>query len=152
MGTGWKLYYTNDEYIDERSGRCPSTDEFMYYKRLDLCFNLNSPMTINFPVIKTFCSHMSAELIRIDSSDKQQFIEFITANETIERICIQGTDKIFPPNWTFDDGTLMTFFNEDEASAEPDGGKGNIEMYTGYKWHDISDVTLHPCLPICEII
>ncbi|CAG2229314.1 Retrovirus-related Pol polyprotein from transposon 17.6,Retrovirus-related Pol polyprotein from transposon 412,Retrovirus-related Pol polyprotein from transposon 297 [Mytilus edulis] len=73
MGTGWKLYYTNDG-----SGRCPSTDGFMYYKRLDLCFNLNSPMTINFPVIKSFCSQMNAELIRIDSSDKQQFIEFIT--------------------------------------------------------------------------
>ncbi|VDH96081.1 Hypothetical predicted protein [Mytilus galloprovincialis] len=93
---------------------------------------------------------MNAELVRIDSVEKQQFIEFITANDTTERICIQGTDKIFPPTWTFDDGTMMTYFNWDEAKSEPNGGKGNLEMFNGYKWHDLDDVVSKICLPICE--
>ncbi|CAC5385505.1 unnamed protein product [Mytilus coruscus] len=144
-GIGWKCYS-----IKEGSSRCPSDNGFMYNGILDLCFNLNTPMTINYPVIKQFCGNMNAELVRIDSEEKQQFVELITENRTTERICIQGTDNYTSPIWTFDDGTLMTYFNWDSARSQPNGGQGNIEMYTAYKWHDIEDVSTSPCIPICE--
>lgn len=67
-----------DIYSFLGSGRCPSVNGFMFNRKLDLCFNLNEPVTINYPVIKQFCADMNAELVRIDSAEKQQFIEFIT--------------------------------------------------------------------------
>ncbi|VDI12512.1 Hypothetical predicted protein [Mytilus galloprovincialis] len=159
QGGGWKFYS-----IKQGSSRCPSSNGFIYNGILDLCFNLNTPMTINYPFFKQFCGNMNAELVRIDTTDKQQFIELITDNKTTERICIQGTDNLTAPIWTFDDGTdnltepiwtfddgtLMTFFNWDLARSQPDGRQGNIEMYTGYKWHDLEDVSSSPCIPICE--
>ncbi|CAC5385506.1 unnamed protein product [Mytilus coruscus] len=144
-GDGWKFYLTKDG-----SHRCPSNNGFMLNRKLDLCFNLNTPMTINYPIIKTFCQNMGAELVRIDSAEKQQFIEFITANDNTERICIQGTNTYTPGIWTFDDGTLMTYFNWDKNNGQPEEDEGNVEMYTGYKWHDVTDVKSDPCLPICE--
>lgn len=60
------------------SGRCPPADGFWYYRKLTLCFNLNVPKTLDFSVVKLHCASLSAELIRIDSVNKQEFIEFIT--------------------------------------------------------------------------
>lgn len=75
---------------------------------------------------------------------------YIPANDKTLRICIQGTDKLTPKIWTFDDGTRMTYFNWDEERGQPGGKGGNVEMYIGYKWHDLADVKTEGCLPICE--
>lgn len=42
----------------------------------------------------------------------------------------------------------MTYFNWD--ANEPDGGKGNLEIFTGYKWHDLASPNGNVCLFICE--
>ncbi|CAC5415849.1 unnamed protein product [Mytilus coruscus] len=144
-GAGWRFYLTEDV-----SGRCPSNNGFKYYRTLDLCYSINAPVPIDFTAIKSFCAVLGGELIRISSLQRQQYIQQVTAADPTQRICIQGTDSINSPNWTFDDGTPMTYFNWDESASEPDGGKGNLEIFTDYKWHDLGSPNGNPCLLICE--
>ncbi|CAG2184383.1 unnamed protein product [Mytilus edulis] len=43
----------------------------------------------------------------------------------VPAVCIQGTDTIDSQHqWTFDDGTLMTYFNWNQQHHQPEGGKG----------------------------
>ncbi|CAG2201102.1 unnamed protein product [Mytilus edulis] len=148
QGDGWRFYLTEDV-----SGRCPSNNGFKYYRALDLCYSIQEPVQIDFPVIKTLCNGIGGELIRISSEQIQQYIQQVTAADPTERICIQGTDSIHHPNWTFDDGTPMTYFNWDKSvgpNGQPDGNQGNLEIFTNYLWHDLGTQSTNPCLFICE--
>ncbi|VDI19503.1 Hypothetical predicted protein [Mytilus galloprovincialis] len=145
QGDGWRFYLTEDV-----SGRCPSSNEFKYYRALDLCYSIHAPVQIDFTAIKTFCANIGGELIRISSEQIQQYIQKVTAADPTERICIQGTDTINPTNWTFDDGTPMTYFNWDTDADEPSGNRGRLEIFTNYKWHDLPSTSSNQCLRICE--
>ncbi|VDI84018.1 Hypothetical predicted protein, partial [Mytilus galloprovincialis] len=54
--------------------RCPPWDDFIYHKPLHLCYNINGPIRTDFDVLKLKCRSFGAELIRVDSEEKQQYI------------------------------------------------------------------------------
>lgn len=63
------------------SSRCPMVDNFVYYRRLRLCYNINGPIKTDFNVIDSTCQTFGAELIRIDSEEKQQYIVQATCKQ-----------------------------------------------------------------------
>ncbi|CAC5417772.1 unnamed protein product [Mytilus coruscus] len=130
FGEGWKFYLTED-----RSGRCSPEDGFIYYRDLDLCYKIYDPVPENINVLKLTCDSANAELIKVDTQEKQKYVELISADFPVPKVCIQGTDTIDPQQqWTFDDGTLMTYFNWNQQCNEPSGGKGNLGISIVYNF------------------
>lgn len=76
----------------------------------------------------------------------------ISANLPVPRLCVQGTDTIdLQQQWTFDDGTLMTYFNWNQN--KPLGGRGNIGIVItlNFTWFDVAGVIPKlTCVFICQ--
>lgn len=110
-GLGWKLYHT----YEGLSGRCQNHVDFYYYRELDLCYHLGGAVPTNYVSIDAMCKGLGGKLIRLDSQAKVDYTKAILANIGIvypHSIYIQGTNTIDPAKqWTYDDGTRMTFFN-----------------------------------------
>ncbi|VDH96351.1 Hypothetical predicted protein [Mytilus galloprovincialis] len=148
FGVEWKFYLT-----EERSGRCTRNDGFVYYRDLDFCYKIYDPLPLNFMVYKSICDQANAELVKVDTKEKQKYIELISANLPIPRLCVQGTDTIDPQQqWTFDDGTLMTYFNWNQQYDQPSGGQGFLGISTAlnFTWFDTNSTNLINCVFICQ--
>lgn len=66
---------------------------------------------------------------------------------------MQGTDTIVPNQWTFDDGTPMTYFKWNKEWSQPNGNEGHVGIQIAYNftWWDIPSIRLDwPCAFICE--
>ncbi|XP_063405963.1 uncharacterized protein LOC134689927 [Mytilus trossulus] len=146
---GWKFHLTED-----RSSRCTINDGFIYYKDLDFCYKIYDPSPRDFMVYKSICEQANAELVKVDTKEKQKYIELITADLSVLRLCVQGTDTIdSQQRWTFDDGTLMTYFNWNHQYNQPSGGQGyiGISVVRNFTWFDIvASTPSSTCNFICQ--
>ncbi|CAG2255896.1 unnamed protein product [Mytilus edulis] len=134
---GWKIYITRD-----RSGRCPG--DFYYYRQLDLCYQFGSEVKAR----EITCS--SGDLIRIDSEEKQNYINLVTAakkNLNSVATCIQG--KNTGNGWVYNDGTHMTYFNW-APNAPKSNSTNQLRMihHLDNKWNSNGDD--RNCSYICE--
>ncbi|CAG2205562.1 COLEC12 [Mytilus edulis] len=95
------------------NSRCPSDiDGFMHYRHLDLCYNFNPEHYIDYlGHIKQTCSSYGGELLRIDSQERQTYIEHILEGRTASRVAIQGHSNNPGNAWTLDDGTQLPYTN-----------------------------------------
>lgn len=65
------LYFTG-------SDRCTINDGFIYYRDLDFCYKIYDPLPKDFMVYKAICDQANAELVKVDTKEKQKYIELIT--------------------------------------------------------------------------
>lgn len=152
---GWKFYITEDV-----TGRCSPENGFVYYRDLDICYNLNNDADMgSLGNIKQTCAEVGSELIRIDSVDKQEYLmhvleHYLLYNRKI--IFIQGTNQHYtwpPIIWTFDDGTPMTYFNWDLGSSQPENKPFESMLAIGTSsglWHDVPAYFAQNSIFLCE--
>ncbi|VDH99284.1 Hypothetical predicted protein [Mytilus galloprovincialis] len=109
--------------------KCTSDiDGFMHYRHLDLCYNFNPEHYIDYlGHIKQTCSSYSGELLRIDSPERQTYIEHILEGRTTIRVAIQGHSNNQDNAWTFDDGTQLPYINW--RSGDPEFGS-HLQIFT----------------------
>lgn len=76
---------------------------------------------------------------------------------TVPRLCVQGTKTIdSEQRWTFDDGTLMTYFNwkpnPSPVAATGEGGVNlGISVSNNFPWFEIPNgVSDRNCVFICQ--
>lgn len=78
----------------------------------------------------------------------------LLADFPVPKVCIQGTDTIDPQQqWTFDDGTLMTYFNWNQQHHQPEGRKGNlgISIVYNFTWFALHNTLPRgECFYICQ--
>ncbi|VDI63119.1 Hypothetical predicted protein [Mytilus galloprovincialis] len=140
------LYFT----FLEAHGRCKA--DFFYYRHLDLCFKFGPTITASDSNVAMVCNAPGEELVRIDSEDRQTYIEHITADIGLvydHSICIQGTSMKNPSNtWTFNDGELMTYSKW--GTGQPDANRTFIRLIRiqNYAW--VTTATDGKCSYICE--
>lgn len=60
----------------EAHGRCKA--DFIYYRYLDLCLKFGPAINSSDYNVAMACSAPGEELVRIDSEERQQYIELIT--------------------------------------------------------------------------
>lgn len=60
------------------SGRCSSEDGFIYYRDLDFCYKIYDPVPGNISDLKLTCDSANAELIKVDTEEKQKYVELIS--------------------------------------------------------------------------
>ncbi|XP_071144372.1 uncharacterized protein [Mytilus edulis] len=145
-GAGWKFYIT----IITDSGRCKP--DFFYYRYLDLCYKFGAAINATDSTITTICSEPNEDIVRVDSEERQSYIETITADIGLVyniAICIQGTSMLNSSHqWTFNDGTRMPYSKW--AKGQPDANGTFIRMFRShkYKWYSLVDDNM--CSYICE--
>ncbi|CAG2199730.1 COLEC12 [Mytilus edulis] len=115
------------------NSRCPSDiDGFMHYRHLDLCYNFNPEHYIDYlGHIKQTCSSYGGELLRIDSQERQTYIEHILEGRTTSRVAIQGHSNNPGNAWTLDDGTQLPYTNW--RSGNPAFGS-HLQIFTNDAW------------------
>ena len=65
-------------FVFSVTGRCSPENEFIYYRELDLCYNLNNDDdTGGLGNIKQTCAAVGSELVRIDSVDKNEYLKHV---------------------------------------------------------------------------
>ncbi|CAC5387231.1 unnamed protein product [Mytilus coruscus] len=145
-GVGWEAYQ-----IKDLSGRCP--EKFAYYRKLDLCYRIEHGTDDNLSNFGK-CVALQSELIRIDSSNRQKYVEHILDGVTRDWICIQGNNFMVHNRMTFDDGTDMVYFNWDSSQPDDDNLPIMIVMAAAYNytfyWHDMNFPKPLTCSYICE--
>ncbi|XP_071146363.1 hepatic lectin-like [Mytilus edulis] len=153
--TGWKYYKTVEEspsttQSTSPADKCTSTAGFIYNAGESMCYFIGSPIAVDFDVIETLCSNMNSELIRIDSAQKQAFVQQILAADAGSWVCIQGDRD--DGSYKFDDGSDMTYFNWN--MGQPDNFIWHhivMVKQFNYLWHDMADEKLdRQCTYICE--
>ncbi|CAG2228220.1 unnamed protein product [Mytilus edulis] len=93
---------------------------------------INSGAAINATdsTITTICSEPNEDLVRVDSEERQSYIETITADIGLVykiAICIQGTSMLNSSHqWTFNDGTRMPYSKW--AKGQP-GANGTFILF-----------------------
>ncbi|CAG2200505.1 COLEC12 [Mytilus edulis] len=112
---------------------CPSDiDGFMHYRHLDLCYNFNPEHYIDYlGHIKQTCSSYGGELLRIDSTERQTYIEHVLEGRTTTRVAIQGHCNNPGNVWTFDDGTQLPYTNWRSGDA---GRGSHLQIFTNDVW------------------
>ncbi|VDI40859.1 Hypothetical predicted protein [Mytilus galloprovincialis] len=134
----------------EAHGRCKA--DFFYYRQLDLCFKFGPIINASDSNVAKACSEPGEELIKIDSEERQQYIELITADIGLvynRSICIQGTNMKNPSNkWTFNDGELMTYSKWGIRHPAVNGTFIRINRGENYTWTSIKNAKW--CSYICE--
>lgn len=60
------------------SGRCTSEEGFLFYRNLDLCYKIHDPHATDFNFFKSTCASANAELIKVDTEEKQRYGELIS--------------------------------------------------------------------------
>ncbi|CAC5407120.1 unnamed protein product [Mytilus coruscus] len=123
--TGWKYYKKFEESpitspSPSPEDKCTATSGFIYNAGENMCYFIGSPLAVDFDVIDTVCSNMDSELIRIDSQEKQAFVQQLLAADAGDRVCIQGNRDNDSGSYKFDDGTDMTYFNWNTPFGQPD--------------------------------
>ncbi|CAG2187678.1 unnamed protein product [Mytilus edulis] len=122
------------------SGRCKP--DFFYYRYLDLCYKFGAAINATDSTITTICSEPNEDLVRVDSEERQSYIETITADIGLVyniAICIQGTSMLNSSHqWTFNDGTRMPYSKW--AKGQPDANGTFIRMFRSYKykWYSLT--------------
>ncbi|CAC5424578.1 unnamed protein product [Mytilus coruscus] len=71
-GAGWKFCIT---FLPD-SGRCKP--DFFNYRYLDLCYKFGPAINATDSNIATVCSEPNEDLVRVDSEERQSYIETIT--------------------------------------------------------------------------
>lgn len=83
------------------------------------------------------CKEMGGRLVRIDSQKKQDFVESLLADHSLEFYWIDGEDDLFANDWRFSNGQPMHYTNWDKI--EPDNRMRDeklvIQRKTGL-WND----------------
>ncbi|XP_063406383.1 uncharacterized protein LOC134690348 [Mytilus trossulus] len=144
-GAGWKFYIT---FV--HSNRCKP--DFFYYRYHDLCYKFGPAINANDSSIASICSEPNEDLVRVDSEERQSYIETITADIGLvynNAICIQGTSMLSSSHqWTFNDGTSMLYSKW--AQGQPESNGTFIRMFRSlkYKWYSLVDD--NKCSFICE--
>ncbi|XP_063410254.1 uncharacterized protein LOC134693390 [Mytilus trossulus] len=159
--TGWKYYKTFEESpsttpstftSSSPAEKCTDTAGFIYNADESMCYFIGTPVAVDFDVIETVCSNMNSELIRIDSAQKQAFVQQLLATDAGAWVCIQGDRD--DGSYKFADGSAMTYFNWNTAMGQPDDiNRDHIVMVKqfNYLWHDMADEKLdRQCTYICE--
>ena len=58
------------------TGRC--SDDFLFYRELDLCYQFHHMVDNYGPNVPGSCSKLGVELIRITSEERQKYVELVT--------------------------------------------------------------------------
>ncbi|VDI39788.1 Hypothetical predicted protein [Mytilus galloprovincialis] len=101
--TGWKYYKTFEESPSTTPStspaeKCTDTAGFIYNAGESMCYFIGTPVAVDFDVIETLCSNMNSELIRIDSAQKQAFVQqILDAKES--RSMSKGTVRYITRNF-----------------------------------------------------
>lgn len=110
-------------------------------------YNFDTYFSFLFFEASTFLNQNCTTLIYIIQSD-------LLADFPVPAVCIQGTDTIDSQHqWTFDDGTLMTYFNWNQQHHQPEGGKGilGISIAYNFTWFARGNtVSRGGCFYICQ--
>ncbi|XP_071126172.1 uncharacterized protein [Mytilus edulis] len=148
---GWEVYQ-----IVDLTGRCPTN--FLYYRPLDLCYRIEDGTHMNMqdPAIDIVsqCNAKGSELIRVDSAEKQAYMEHALAGlPDTAYVCVQGSNYAVPGVWTYDDGTPFGYTNWE--AGQPNGGNqprnlGIDVCATGLLWHDYPTSESKTCRYVCE--
>ncbi|CAC5382241.1 unnamed protein product [Mytilus coruscus] len=91
-----------------REQECIESAGFIYNTTTDVCYHIGPEMAVNFTYINAFCPCIGSELIKIDSSKKQVFVEEISGSSS--RLCIQGNNDNTDLQFRFDNGSQMNYF------------------------------------------
>ena len=101
------------------TGRCPPDNGFIYYRELDLCFNLNDGVYMNFnSIVKPICTAVGAEMVRVDSEERNSFIMKIVGKLYLLKIRLRN--KSWKPECvlSFNIGwQILVFYPEPEARS-----------------------------------
>ncbi|XP_071145686.1 uncharacterized protein [Mytilus edulis] len=155
--TGWKYYKTFEESPSTTPStspaeKCTDTAGFIYNAGESMCYFIGTPVAVDFDVIETLCLNMNSELIRIESAQKQTFVQQLLAADAGDWVCIQGDRD--DGSYKSDDGSAMTYFNWNMAMGQPDNIHwDHIVMVKqfNYLWHDMAGKKLdRQCTYICE--
>ncbi|VDI61914.1 Hypothetical predicted protein [Mytilus galloprovincialis] len=104
----------------------------MHYRHLDVCYNFNPEHYIDYlGHIKQTCSSYDGELLRIDSQERQTYIEHILEGRTTTRVAIQDHCNNPGNVWTFDDGTQLPYTNWRSGDA---GYGSHLQIFTNDVW------------------
>ncbi|XP_063443200.1 uncharacterized protein LOC134723548 [Mytilus trossulus] len=104
----WKMYL-----FEVADTRCVSNASgFLYYRSLDLCYNFNAEHYIDYTghFLPT-CASYGAELLRIESQDRQTYVEHILEGRPTTRVAIQGRSESPGFVWTLFDGSPLSYTN-----------------------------------------
>ncbi|CAG2253264.1 unnamed protein product [Mytilus edulis] len=147
---GWTYHLVLD------SG-CPRKRGYVYSEMIKSCFRIHSPkLALQYTDFDTECVKDGAELMRIDSEEKQNLIAtYLDQFPVSGWIMFQGSRKLTDNRWKYNDGSIITYFNWYQSQDYTTGDLNNtvvIGMRTidSYKWHDLPVTTKGAFL--CEIL
>ncbi|CAC5381779.1 MRC [Mytilus coruscus] len=140
-------------YLFEVAGsRCLSNvPKFLYYRNLDLCYNFNAEHYIDYTghIIPT-CSSYGAELLRIDSQDRQTYVEYILEGRPTLRVAIQGRSVSPWFVWTLFDGSPLSYTNW--RLPGPKTGDYYIQIFKDDQWTEQVNFNVDKnAIFLCEI-
>ncbi|CAG2210350.1 unnamed protein product [Mytilus edulis] len=129
---------------------CPHDKEYLYSKDLHICYKLllHGESQYNYQIAKQKCRQENAFLMRIDMQAKYEHI--------VRYLRSHNRNDQSSPNWRYDDGTQMDYFNW--GTDQPDGtsyyGTDYLSLYKPdyFKMHDVwTTGDKHNGIPLCEI-
>ncbi|VDI57470.1 Hypothetical predicted protein [Mytilus galloprovincialis] len=147
---GWTYHLVLDS-------RCPRKRHYVYSEVIKSCFRIHSKkLELQYRDFDTECDKDGAELMRIDSEEKQHLIAtYLDQYPLAVWIMFQGSRKLAENHWKYNDGSIITYFNWYQSQAYSSGAQNNIvvigmRQMDGYKWHDLPVTTKGAFL--CEIL
>ncbi|XP_063400257.1 C-type mannose receptor 2-like [Mytilus trossulus] len=124
--------------------RCPKRSGYVYSETIQSCYKIHGKDTaLQSAEYDSKCGLEGAELMRIDSEEKQLFIvTFLDYLDVTSWIMFQGSHLIAEEHWRYSDGSIITYFNWHSTQPDSSGNPGQTEVigmkkFDGYKWHDL---------------
>ncbi|XP_063398536.1 uncharacterized protein LOC134683275 [Mytilus trossulus] len=134
---GWTYHLILDS-------RCPKRSGYVYSKMIQSCYKIyGKNIALQSAEYDSKCGLEGAELMRIDSEEKQLLIAtFIDHFDVTSWILFQGSHLIAEEHWRYSDGSIITHFNWHSTQPDSSGNPGQTEVigmkkFDGYKWHDL---------------
>ncbi|VDI31141.1 Hypothetical predicted protein [Mytilus galloprovincialis] len=137
---------------------CPTSSGYTFFADICLCYKYVGILYTN-PQAKQYCANIKGYLMKIDRRLKQLEIERLLTTvpdppQPNGDIHIQGTRVGNTSKWRFDNGQDMTYFQWNEAKAQPELRSGEnvlaMQKVWGSLWHDTHDSI--EAMFVCEIL
>ncbi|XP_063399445.1 galactose-specific lectin nattectin-like [Mytilus trossulus] len=134
---GWTYHLVLDS-------RCPKSSGYVYSELIQCCYKIHGYDTsLQYADYEAKCGIEGAELMRIDSEEKQLFVGlFLDYFDVTNWILFQGSHLIAEEHWRYNDGSIFTYFNWYSGQPDSSGTAGQTEVIGmmkiyDYKWHDL---------------
>ncbi|CAG2230464.1 unnamed protein product [Mytilus edulis] len=142
---GWTYHLVLDS-------RCPKRSGYVYSKMIQSCYKIyGKNISLQSAEYDSKCGLEGAELMRIDSEEKQLLIATFIGKylslradyfDVTSWILFQGSHLIAEEHWRYNDGSIINYFNWHSTQPDSTGNPGQTEVIgmrksDGYKWHDL---------------